>query len=247
MSKTKWGVRRRRYFGLILQCTAGLCAFLPAFPVSLPAQEQQQQDQKPPADETAAGGAAQASTTPATAKPASKPRHVITNDDIKPSPYSSFGGLFYMSAGSINDCDAGCFDQVRVMAMANSETNPNWRREVLRQLDRVRSDAEWQAYLHDLYRAHNKLCQLTFDKQDELRRSGGSSRNLGPQQIAITEKYDEQTKAAQDDLSAQVARQPQIQKKFAENPYANAFATIQGTRMMGGFCSQAKVIYPEIR
>jgi hypothetical protein len=247
MSKTKWGLPRRRYFGVILRCAAGLCAFLPAFSVSLPAQEQQQQDQKPPVDKTTADGAAQASTTAATGKPASKPRHVITNDDIKPSPYGSFGGLFYMSAGSINDCDAGCFDQVRAMTMVNPETNPNWRREVLRQLDLVRSDAEWQAYLHDLFRAHNKLCQLTFDKQDELRRSGGSFRNLGPQQIAITEKYDEQTKAAQDDLSAQVARQPQIQKKFAEKPYANAFATIQGTRMAGGFCSQAKVIYPEIR
>ena len=83
-----------------------------------------------------------------------------------------------------------------------------------------------------MYRAHNKVCQFTFDKQDELRRSGGLFRNLGPQQIAIAEKYDEQTKAAQDELSAQVARQQQIQKKFAEKPYANAFATIQGTRMM---------------
>ena len=173
--------------------------------------------------------------------------YVITNDDIKPSPYSSFGGLFYMSTGSINDCDAGCFDQVRAMAMVNSETNPNWRRDVLRQLDLVRSDGEWQAYLHDVYRAHNKVCQSTFDKQDELRKSGGSFRNLGPQQIAITEKYDEQAKAAQDEVSAQVARQQQIQRKFADKPYANAFATIQGTRMMGGFCSQAKVIYPEIR
>jgi hypothetical protein len=247
MNKTKWGVLGTRYCGVILGCVAGLCSFLPAFPMSLAAQEQQQQDQKPAADKTNADGAAQASTTVATGQPPSKPRHVITNDDIKPSPYSSFGGLFYMSTGSINDCDAGCFDQVRAMAMVNSETNPNWRREVLRQLEMVRSDGEWQAYLHDVYRAHNKVCQSTFDKQDELRKSGGSFRNLGPQQIAITEKYDEQAKAAQDEVSAQVARQKQIQRKFAEKPYANAFATIQGTRMMGGFCSQAKVIYPEIR
>lgn len=247
MNKTKWGMPRRRYFGLILGCAAGLCAFFSAFPVSLAAQEQQQQDQRPPADKTTAEGAAQASTTAATGKPASKPRHVITNDDIKPSSDSGFGGLFYTSAGSINDCDANCFDQVHAMAMVKSGTNPNWREEVLRQLDLVRSDGEWQAYLHDMYRAHNKVCQLGFDKQDELRRSGASFRNLGPQQIAITENYDGLTKAAQDELSAQVARQQQIQRKFAQQPYANAFATIQGTRMTGGFCSQARVIYPEIR
>ena len=155
--------------------------------------------------------------------------------------------MFYTSAGSINDCDAGCFDQVRGMAMVRNETNPNWREDVLRQLEMVRSDGEWQAYLHDMYRAHNKVCQLGFDKQDELRRSGASFRNLGPQQIAITEKYDERTKAAQDELAGQVARQQGVQRKFADRPYANAFASIQGTRMMGGFCSQARVIYPEMR
>ncbi|MGB2590816.1 MAG: hypothetical protein WA853_06385 [Candidatus Acidiferrum sp.] len=247
MNKTKWGVPRRRYFSVILGCAAGLCAFLPALPTRLAGREQQQQDQKPPADKTSADGAAPTSTASAAAKPASKPKHVITNDDIKPSPYSSFGGLFYTSTGSINDCDAACFDQVRAMAVFGSETNPNWRRDVLRQLDLVRSDGEWQEYLHNVYGAHNKVCQLGFDKQDEMRRSGASFRNLGPEQIAITEKYDERTKAAQDELSAQEARQQVIQKKFAEKPYANAFATIQGTRMMGGFCSQAKVIYPEIR
>jgi hypothetical protein len=244
MSKTRRGVRRGRYFGVILRCAAGVCALLPAFPVSVTAQEKQQQDQRPPAEKSAVDSAAQAA---AAAKAASKPRHVITNDDIKPSNDSGFGGVFYTSAGSINDCDAGCFDQVRGMAMVHNETNPNWREDVLRQLEMVRSDGEWQAYLHDMYRAHNKVCQLGFDKQDELRRSGASFRNLGPQQIAITEKYDERTKAAQDELSGQVARQQSVQRKFADRPYANAFASVQGTRMMGGFCSQARVIYPEIR
>jgi hypothetical protein len=243
MSKIKSLVLRQRYLGVILRCAAGFCAFLPSLTMSLATQDPQQQDQQPPSNKTAADGAAPA-TTAAAAKPASKPKHVITNDDIQPSPYSSFGGLFYMSTGSINDCDASCFDEVRAIALANADTNPNWRRDVLRQLELVRSDGEWQAYLHELYGVHNRICQSTFDKQDELRRSGGSFRNLGPQQIAITEKYEEQTKAAQDELSAQVARQRLIQKKFADKPYANAFATVQGMRMMGGFCSQAKIVYP---
>jgi hypothetical protein len=232
---------------VILGCAAGLCVFVPGFSASLAAQEQQQQGQTPAADKSAADGAAQASATATPAKPPSKPRHVITNDDLKSSSDSGFGGLFYTSAGHINDCDASCFDQVRGMAALKPETNPNWREDVLRQLDMLRSDGEWQAYLHDLYRAHNKICRLTFDKQDELRRSGGSFRDLGPQQIAITEKYDQQMTAAQDDLSAEVARQPQVQRKFVDKPYANAFASIQGTRMMSGFCTQARVIYPEIR
>jgi hypothetical protein len=50
-------------------------------------------------------------------------------------------------------------------------------------------------------------------------------------------------KAAQADLSAVVARQSAVQRIFADKPYANSFATVQGTRMQGGFCSQARVIY----
>lgn len=206
-------------------------------------QEQQQDDKKPPADKPAGVGSSQAlSTSAAPAKPADKPKKVITNDDIKSSPFEGFGGLFYTNSGPINDCDSGCFDQVHMLGGGYSDKSPDWRRDVLEQLDLVRSDGEWQAYLHDLYDAHRKICQLTFDKADELKRAG-NTRNLGPQEIAITEKYELKANAAQAELSAAVARQTTLQKKFAAKPYANSFATLQGTRMQGGYCTQARVIY----
>jgi hypothetical protein len=74
-------------------------------------------------------------------------------------------------------------------------------------------------------------------------RTSGNTRNLGPQEMAITEKYEAQRKTAQAELSAAVARQFMLQRKFTDKPYANLFATIQGPRMQGGFCSQARVIY----
>lgn len=238
------------FLGAALLCAA-MVLLWPGAANNVAAQEQVQQQNGTQAEDNAAAkgassGQNDASQSRATeqAKPA-KVKHVITNDDIKPSPYANFGGLFYFSTGSINDCDSACFDQVRTMATFNSDKNPNWRTQVLRELEQVRSNSEWQTYLRALYGAHNKICQLTFDKQDELRRSG-NSRNVGPTEIAIAEKYEDQTKAAQNELNAEVARQSAEQKKFAEKPYANAFASLQGTRMMGGFCSQAKVIYPTI-
>lgn len=214
---------RFAYLAGLLWCSAGGSLFLPRSIVMAAAQERQQDEKK------------------ATAV---KPKKVITNDDIKSSPFAGFGGLFYTNSGSVNDCDANCFDQVRLFAQLNADKNSDWRRDVLKQLDQVRSDGEWQAYLHELYEAHQKVCQLTFDKADELRRSG-NTRNLGPQEIAITEKYDAKMKAAQAELSAAVARQSTLQKKFVDRPYANSFATVQGTRMQTGFCSQARVIYPQ--
>lgn len=105
--------------------------------------------------------------------PAVKAKKVITNDDIRSSPFTGFGALFYTNSGSINDCDANCFDQVRLFAQVNADKNSDWRRDVLKELELVRSD---------------------------------------------------------------VGRQLTLQKKFADKPYANSFATVQGTRMQGGFC-----------
>jgi hypothetical protein len=93
-------VLRIEYIAVVLWFAAGGSSFLPGSIVMAAAQEQQQDDKKPLADKPAADGAAQApATTADPAKPAAKPKKVITNDDIKSSPNASFGGLFYTSSG----------------------------------------------------------------------------------------------------------------------------------------------------
>jgi hypothetical protein len=227
---------------LIFCCAAGSCALLPTYTTKAAARESQSQspDDKKSSDKNSTTTTAPAQS--AEAKPVVKPKHVITNDDIKPSPDSGFGGVFYTNSGSINDCNADCFDQVRSLSMVDAGNDLNWRRDVLHQIESVRSNGEWQAYLHELFNAHNKICQLNFDKSDELRRSGGT-RNMGPQQVAITEKYDRSLGAAQAELSAAVARQSTEQKKFSGKPFANAFSSLQGAHMAAGFCSQSKMIF----
>jgi hypothetical protein len=206
----------------------------------------QQEQQQAPVDKPAGDGAAQGATTTTQTKPADKPKKVITNDDIKSSPYAGFGGLFYFYTGSINDCDANCFEQVRGFSgqYQATENNPSWRREVLQQIELVRSDSEWQLYRRQLYEVHNRICHVNFDEQDELRRAG-SSRNMGPQQIEITEKYEAKRKQARGELDALVGQQAAPLKKFEDKPYAKGFAMLQATRMPTGFSTQAKMIYPQ--
>jgi len=184
-------------------------------------------------------------TASSAAPPAGKAKHVITNDDIQPSPFTSFGGLFYLSTGSINDCDANCFEQVRTFALVNADKYPHWRDDVLKQLDLLRSDGGWQRYLHQLYDAHNKVCQVTFDKQDEMRRTG-NARNLGALEVAIADKYDDKMSAAKAQVAAAESRESEEEKRFADKPFAKGFTTVQTGRMRSGFCSQAKVIYPTL-
>src|SRR2546430_7857153 len=213
MSRLRCAVFRFAYLAGLLWCSAGGSLFLPRSIVMAAAQERQQDEKK------------------ATAV---KPKKVITNDDIKSSPFAGFGGLFYTNSGSVNDCDANCFDQVRLFAQLNADKNSDWRRDVLKQLDQVRSDGEWQAYLHELYEAHQKVCQLTFDKADELRRSG-NTRNLGPQEIAITDRYDAKMKAAQAELSAAVASATTRTKKYVALPPSHSVALEPGKLRHTGF------------
>ncbi len=222
----------------------GLLLFLLLFPypsrlpqLRLAAQEPAAVDKKSTPDKPAADPASQ---SPAPVAP--KPKKVITNDDIKSSPFVGFGGAFYVSAGSINDCDESCFDGVRVLSNTwIAGKDPGWRTELLRQIDVVRSDSEWQAYLRQLYDAHSDLCQLSLDRQDELNRSG-NNRDLGPLEIAIAEKYDRKLDAARAALAHLVSQQSTLQRKFATKPYANAFANSQVVKMNAGSCSQRPVI-----
>jgi hypothetical protein len=59
------------------------------------AQEQQQDDKKPVPDKPAADGARPV-TAETPAKPAARPKRVITNDDIKSSPYAGFYMYFIL-------------------------------------------------------------------------------------------------------------------------------------------------------
>jgi len=191
----------------------------------------------------AAPPAANGTESPMPAHPAEKAKHVITNDDIKPSPFADFGGRFYSTTGSINDCDASCFDQVHVLShVDSSKGTTDWRREVLKEIDLVRSSGDWQGYLHQVYDAHSTICQLKKDRQDELN-AGGMRRNIGAEEIAIAEKYDLKDKTAQNRLAALNAEQQSRQQIFRDKSYANAFATLQGTRMQSGTCAPIVIIY----
>ena len=109
--------------------------------------EQQQQDPKPspteqkpsdtpPQQPTAAPTTPAVPATPPPPKSPDKPRRVITNDDLKGGGGSGFSPMEF---SEINDCDRYCFENVRQLARAPTGSNPNWKRDLLQAIDRVRS------------------------------------------------------------------------------------------------------------
>jgi hypothetical protein len=234
------------YLLTVLSCGAS-ANLLPTTALPIPAPEQQQQEPKPspteqkPSDTpqqqpTAASPAPAVPATLPPAKPPDKPRRVITNDDLKGGGGSGFSPMEF---SEINDCDRYCFENVRQLARVPTGSNPNWKRDLLQAIDRVRSDAEWQTYLRALYDVHVKFCQLGDEKREELNREA-DPHNVTPREIAIDDKYDAKFKEVQARLQTLYYRQADLQRRFGANPFSFQFSIVQTSRIQNANCAQQR-------
>jgi len=124
-----------------------------------------------------------------------KPHHVITNDDLPKGEMSGSASL-EIDISNINDCDRNCFETVRRGAPGLADPAGQWRRELLRGIDKVTGDAKWQAALDGLARAKSRFCRLAREKNDALA-NNANPRNVTEQELSIDEEYDRKFKAAQ--------------------------------------------------
>ena len=66
---------------------------------------------------------------------------------------------------NINDCDRNCFDHVRMGAPGLADAGGQWKRDLLRAIDKVTADAKWQGALAGLARAKGRFCELDSGKE----------------------------------------------------------------------------------
>src|SRR5258708_16902764 len=146
------------------------------------------------------------SDNPAPASDAKPPRprkKVYTNDNLPKANPGDFSGADF---SEINNCDRNCFEQVRQLAHVFPGSNPTWKRDLLRALDTVRKDADWQKYLRDLYDVHQRFCALGAEKRDEIAYVADPA-NVTPREIAVADKYDAKFNHAQASLEQVSPRQ----------------------------------------
>jgi hypothetical protein len=169
---------------------------------------------------------------PKTHKPHEK---LYTNDNL-PAASGDFDGSDF---SAINDCDRNCFDQVRQLAHVTAAYNPEWKRDVLRALDPVRQNAQWQQYLRDLYDQHVRFCGIGEEKREELARVADPN-NVTARELNVDDKYDAKFRKAQSDLQALYLRQRPLQQGFAYNGFSFQFSQIQVSRIQNAACAQQR-------
>ncbi len=160
--------------------------------------------QQPPVDSSTQTPAPDANQPQEPAKPAHKPRHVITNDDLAGKGDVFGAASADIDISNINDCDRGCFERVRTGAPGLADAAGQWKRDLLRGIDKVTADAKWQAALGEMARAKGKFCELGREKNEALA-NNANPRNVTEQELSIDEEFDRKFKAAQQDLNAAYA------------------------------------------
>jgi len=163
-------------------------------------------------------------------KPSKSHKTIYTNDNLPKA--GDFSGADF---GEINNCDRNCFEQVRQLAHVNPGSNPNWKRDLLRALDTVRKDPDWQKYLRDLYDVHLRFCALGAEKRDELAHVADPA-NVTPRELAVEDKYDVKFRQAQASLEAVSARQRGLQQLFGVSPFSLQFSQLQVSRIQNAPC-----------
>lgn len=167
------------------------------------------------------------------AEPSKSRRRVYDNDNL---PNGHSGALAFTDFSEVNDCDRNCFDQIRQLSRGNVATNSNWKRELLRSLDTVRNDPDWQLYLHQLYDLHLRFCQIGEDKREELSHVA-DPHNVTSGELAVDDKYDAKFRQAQASLDSLLSRQRSLQQKFATSAYSLQFSQLQVSRMQNAPCA----------
>jgi hypothetical protein len=137
-------------------------------------------------------------------KPVPKPHHVITNDDLAGKGDGLLAASADIDISNINDCDRNCFERVRAGAPALADSSGQWKRELLRGIDKVTADAKWQGALAELARAKGRFCEIDREKSEALA-NNANPRNVTEQELSIDEEFDRKYKAAQGDLNAAFA------------------------------------------
>jgi hypothetical protein len=169
------------------------------------------------------------------AKPALKPHHVITNDDL-----TGKGDIFGSASpdidiSNINDCDRNCFDRVRMGAPGQADAAGQWKRDLLRGIDRVTADAKWQGALGGLARAKGRFCQLAREKNEALA-NNANPRNVTEQELSIDEEFDRKFKAAQQELNAAFADADVVMRGYSG--IVIPFMSLQKARVSSAPCVQ---------
>lgn len=199
------------------------------------------QTSTPPTQTPAAQEAAPPNQKDTTAKPSAttKPKKVITNEDLE--PHLSAGPtdkLISGDASSLLNCDPACEQQARELLGYDSDYEAEWRMQVVRARHDLIADNEWQGMLSQSIDQVRKYCNF-LAQQSQKTAPSGNTWDAQVQRAQNAKYFESMGNVLRQQLESGVNRINNRIKEIGElSPARAAMMNVEANRIFDRTCDQ---------
>jgi len=212
------------------QCAALLCVLAAWFLCASPANAQSASSAAP------ATPAVQAPAPDPAAKPAAKPKHVITNDDLEPHASVGKDDKLIPSFSPLLDCDASCEQEARNYLGFDSDNEAEWRVQIADARRDLAADSGWRDLLSQGIQQSTYYCNFLLQQSQKTAPSGNDYRSRV--QRAQNQKYfEDMDKTLRSSMEATANRmQERIKEVAVLSPVRAGLMYVQANRIFDRTC-----------
>ena len=233
MSKTSAGSYRAfpRQYSLV--CAVALLIFFPLF---VCAQNPPSPTPSDPPVTAAPAPAADASHKPASP---SKPKHVITNEDLEPHSSGSAhakGGEFVPGESPLLSCDASCEQTARNELGYDSDNEAEWRAQVVPARRELLEDTVWRGMLSQAIQQTHYYCNFLLQQMQQTA-SSGNDYNSRAQRARDNNYFENMGRTLRQGIEATMNRMEQHTNEVRVlSPVRAAMMSAQAARILNRTC-----------
>ena len=181
------------------------------------------------------------SSTPKQTAP-TKPKKVITNDDLEPNanaqPHPAVNG----DSGSYLTCEATCEQEAREEAGYDADREAEWQMQVVNARRELAADEVWRRLLLQAIDQSNRYCNFLSQQSQKVAPSGNSY-GARVQRAKADQYFQNMDKTLQQGLQSLASQMTRHTNEVGElSPVRGAMMYVQGERILQRTCQ-----FPGIR
>ena len=169
----------------------------------------------------------------------SKPKHVITNDDLEPhssGDANAKDGKFMPGESPLLNCDSSCEEAARNELGYDSDNEAEWRVQIVRARRDLVEDNAWRGMLSQAIQQTNYYCNFLLQQSQQTAPSGNDY-NSQVQRARNANYFENMGRTLRQGLESLMNRmQEHIREVRVLSPARAAMMTAQATRILDRTC-----------
>jgi hypothetical protein len=181
--------------------------------------------------------ATQAPSPDPSAKPAAKPKHIITNDDLEPHSRANSGDEKIMpGSSSFLSCGPSCEQEARSALDVQPDDEAEWRIQIIEARRDLAADSAWRGLLSQGLQQSNTYCNFLQQQTQKTAPSGNDyrSRVQQAQNQAYFENMDKSLRAGMETTVNRM--QDRIKEVQVLSPVRAALMYVQANHIFDRTC-----------